>query len=459
MRDLIDILIKTKYKKRSTVYVSIVGAGGKTTLLYLLGNHLQEAGFKVLLTTTTIVYYPDSDENLNNLTFWGSKIIESEFKQEFKQGFEQDKRKIKGFEKVKMECFVKNGRFNDFDFVVIEADGAKRMSIKAPNENEPVVIDFSDIVFGVVGLDSLGKAINEENTHRPAELIKIFNKDLGDIIDENDIKNLVLSENGLFKNSPDFAKKILVLNKADSAENLKSGEKIFDLLKNEQKRLNKIDYLMISSLEKGKIHKVVNMFPKSMPEISIVVFAAGEGIRMGAEKLMLEIDGISILDRVLNTVMSLESTEVILVYSADRVRELAEKHKIEILIKNPEPERGMSSSLKLAIEKASTDSDAFMFFMGDQPFISKKTIGKLIGKWLEDTSRIIVPCFAGKKGNPVIFPSSFRKQLMEVTGDKGGREIINLNFDKIYFLEIEESIEGQDIDDPETYEKYKGGLL
>ena len=458
MRDLIDILRKTKNKKGSTVFASIVGAGGKTTLLYLLGNHLLEAGFNVLLTTTTMVYYPDSDENINNLTFWGSKIIESEFMQEFKQGFEQDKRKIKGFEKEEMERFVRSGQFNDFDFVLIEADGAKRMPIKAPKENEPVVIDFSDIVLGVVGLDSLGKAINEENTHRPAELIKIFNKDLGDIINENDIKNLVLSENGLFKNSPDFAKKILVLNKADSVERLKSGKKIIDLLD------NKIDYLVISSLKKGKIHKLVNMWPK----ISIVVFAAGEGIRMGVEKLMLEIDGNSILDRVLNTIELLESvettkslvtTETILVYSADRVRELAEKHKIDILIKNSEPEKGMSSSLKLAVGKTSPDSDAFMFFMGDQPFISKKTIEKLIGKWLEDNSRIVVPCFAGKKGNPVIFPSNFRKQLMEVTGDKGGREIINLNFNKINFVEIEESFEGYDIDDPATYEKYKGGLL
>lgn len=470
MRDLIDILRKTKNKKGSTVYVSIVGAGGKTTLLYLLGNHLQEAGFNVLLTTTTMVYYPDSDGTFNNLTFWGSKIIE----QEFKQGVGQDKRKIKGFEKEEMECFAENGQFNDFDFVLIEADGAKRMPIKAPNENEPVVIDFSDIVIGVVGLDSLGKSINDENTHRPAELIKIFNKDLGDIINENDIKNLVLSEKGLFKNSPILAKKILVLNKADTAEMIKSGEKIIDLLKNGLNghcnsiiSKNKIDYLMISSLEKGKIHKFVNRVPK----ITLVVFAAGEGIRMGAGKLMLELDGISILDRVLNTVESLESaelteslvtaeiTETILVYSADRVKELAEKHKIDIIIKNPEPERGMSSSLKLAVKKTSQDSDAFMFFMGDQPFISKKTIEKLIGKWLEDTSRIVVPCFAGKNGNPVIFPARFRKQLMEVTGDKGGREIINSNFGKINFLEIEESVEGQDIDDPATYEKYKGGLL
>ena len=474
MRDLIDVLRKTKYKKSSTVYVSIVGAGGKTTLLYLLGNHLQEAGFKVLLTTTTMVYYPDSDENINNLTFWGSKIIEIEYK----QGFEQDKRKIKGFDKEEMECFVENGQFNDFDFVLIEADGAKRMPIKAPNENEPVVISFSDIVIGVVGLDSLGKAINEENTHRPAELIKVFNKDFGDIIIENDIKNLVLSENGLFKNSPVLAKKVLVLNKADTAEMIKSGEKIIDLLMNGLNGYSnsmvsnfKIDYLMISSLEKGKTHKVVNMCPEIMPKISIVVFAAGEGIRMGVEKLLLEIDGISILDRVLNSVMQIktsedktetkskEITETILVYSADRVKEIAEKHKIANIIKNHEPERGMSSSLKLAVEKTAPDSDAFMFFMGDQPFISKKTVEKLIGKWLEDNSRIVVPCFAGKKGNPVIFPSSFRKQLLEVTGDKGGREIISLNFDKINFVEIEESIEGHDIDDPATYEKYKGGLL
>ena len=464
MRELIDILIKTKYKKDSTIYISIVGAGGKTTLLYLLGNHLRDAGFKVLLTTTTMVYYPDADENFNNITLWGSHIIEQGIGQEF----EQDKRKIKGFEKEEMECFVRSGLFNEFDFVLIEADGAKRMPIKAPNENEPVIIDYSDIVIGVVGLDSLGKVINEENTHRPAELIKIFNKDLGDIINENDIKNLSLSENGLFKNSPVLAKKVLVLNKADSPEKLKSGKRIIDLLINELKGLNKIDYLMISSLEKGKIHKVVNICPMIRPKISMVVFAAGKGIRMGAEKLMLELDGISILDRVLNTVETLESdgtaesheiTETIIVYSVDRVRELAEKHKIDKIIENPEPERGMSSSLKLAVEKASPNSDAFMFLMGDQPFISKKTIEKIIGKWLEDTSRIVVPCFAGKKGNPVIFPSSFRKLLMEVTGDKGGREIINLNFDKIKFVEIRESIEGQDIDDPATYEKYKGGLL
>ena len=470
MRELIDILIKTKYKKDSTVYISIVGAGGKTKLLYLLGNHLQNTGFKVLLTTTTMVYYPDADENSSNITFWGSHIIEQGIGQEF----EQDKRKIKGFEKEEMECFVRSGQFNDFDFVLIEADGAKRMPIKAPNENEPVVIDFSDIVIGVVGLDSLGKAINEENTHRPAELTKIFNKNLGDIINENDIKNLVLSEKGLFKSSPVLAKKILVLNKADTAEIIKSGEKIIDFLMNGLNGYSnsmvsnfKIDYFVISSLEMGKIHKVFHRLHR----LSIIVFAAGEGKRMGAEKLILELDGIPILKKVLKALELLKTAEIIeiaetviiaetiLVYSADIILDLAEKHEIDKVIKNPEPERGMSSSLKLAIEKVSPDTDAFMFFMGDQPFISKKTIEKLISKWLEDTSRIVVPCFAGKKGNPVIFPSSFKKQLMEVTGDKGGREIINLNFDKINLLEIEESVEGQDIDDLATFEKFKGGLV
>lgn len=494
MRELINILGKIRHEKGSSITVSIVGAGGKTTLMYFLGKELEAAGYRTLMTTTTMLYYPE-EEDASTVLLGKDSLMEFLITEKSKSSMtpgtegnasksilfgshiiETDEKKIKGFEKVEMESLEKSGLFEKFDFVLIEADGSKRKSVKASNDSEPVIIEITDAVIGVVGLDCLEKEINEENVHRAEAFAKLMNKKLGDRITDIDIKDLAISKEGLFKNTPSHSKKILILNKAET-ERIEAGKTIINLIRKEYEmnanraiaeksysdKSAEIEHFMLASLEQGLIY---NSYPLKLTKI---VFGAGVGKRMNAQKLLLDLNGKSIIEHVLLTVGKIKSsrngfgvndltTETILVYSDDRIKETAERYEIDSIIRNPEPERGMSNSLKLTVSNSSKDTDAYMFFMGDQPFITEDSINKLIKFWMKDTTRIVVPYFAGKRGNPVIFPSLFYDKLMAVTGDKGGRDVIISNLDKVSFLEIENEMEGLDIDDPETYETLKSRL-
>lgn len=203
-RDLYEVLNIDLNKKE---VISFVGGGGKTSAMFALAEELKKLGKKVLVTTSTNIFVPDKDsfdelflkeiklEKINNGTIiiFGSEIIGE---------------KIKGPSLDILDRIIEE---NLFDYYLIEADGAKRNPIKAPDLHEPVISSLTTKTIGIIGLDALHKNIIE-TSHRPEILIKLLNKKSYENIDIDDIINLVLHKNGLFKDSK--GEKTFLLNKA-----------------------------------------------------------------------------------------------------------------------------------------------------------------------------------------------------------------------------------------------------
>lgn len=187
--------------------ISFVGGGGKTTTIERLALDLAGNGNRVLSTTTTAILIPSRDKY--NQLFIGS--------------LPKDYLPAKGSITVFGE-YVENGEIRSnnlslidelinkdiFDYCLIEADGSKGKPIKAPNENEPVISKLTTVTVGVIGLDCIGKRV-DEIAHRP-DLLKDILEVLDDhLISYGDILKLVKHNNGLFKNSR--GRRILLLNK------------------------------------------------------------------------------------------------------------------------------------------------------------------------------------------------------------------------------------------------------
>lgn len=204
--------------------LSFVGAGGKTTTIFQLSKELKELGKSVLITTTTMIYDPtdeeynyfflkDSDVNLKvengTITILGDKI---------------ENGKLIGISLSKLEKIINQ---EIFDFILIEADGAKKYSIKAPAYYEPVVTELTSKTIGIIGLDCLGKRIGEA-VHRPEIFTSIVGKCYIDEIDVQSIVKLILNEQGLFKGSS--GEKILLLNKVNNEKTLSKAKKIKKIL-------------------------------------------------------------------------------------------------------------------------------------------------------------------------------------------------------------------------------------
>ncbi|MTI48630.1 selenium cofactor biosynthesis protein YqeC [Sporosalibacterium faouarense] len=230
--------------------VCLVGGGGKTSTMFMLAKKLKNIGKKVLVSTTTAIYEPikdDYDELIINLDSKKTKLLYGIPKRTITViGSEiSSEGKLLGLDK---ETMNKLFRENIFDYIIIESDGAKRKSIKAPASHEPVIPDMVTKVIGVIGLDSMYKKINEENVHRPNILCNVVETEINDIIDEEIIVKLVLSQQGLFKSSPKKSNKVLFLNKAEEGR-AKYGNEICKKLLGSR---NTIDRIVVGSNFKRK---------------------------------------------------------------------------------------------------------------------------------------------------------------------------------------------------------------
>lgn len=203
--------------------ISLVGGGGKTTLMYALARECQKRGLKTLVTTTTHIAKPEEQEH-----------IFAEDIAEVHDLWSRNRIAVIGTDE-------KNGKLSmpkpalfawaaaEADAVLIEADGAKRLPCKVPEEFEPVLLPECDIVIGVVGLDAVGQKLGDIcfRKERAAKLLGVSEEH---VMTEEDIAVILLSEQGARKQVGDRAYYV-VLNKCDDAACRKKGRKIFEVLK------------------------------------------------------------------------------------------------------------------------------------------------------------------------------------------------------------------------------------
>ncbi len=215
----IDVPCMFDFTKEKGHIISIVGGGGKTTLMYKLGEVFASYGFKTLLATTTKIYKPDdlplASTKDGILEIWKSHKIAL-------MGREIPQNKLEKSPELE-ECI------GLADAAVIEADGAKGLPCKAPEEHEPVILEASDIVLGVVGIDALDKPVGEV-CFRKEKVCALLNVDEGHIITEKDLADILSSESGAMKNVGG-RKYYAIINKCDTAELKSRGEKIKTILK------------------------------------------------------------------------------------------------------------------------------------------------------------------------------------------------------------------------------------
>lgn len=187
--------------------ISFVGAGGKTTTIENLSKELSSLNKKVLVTTSTAMFNPNMD--IYDNIFIGS-FPEDYVPKDSSITFYADTTIGKKVKCLDLNNIIEIIKKDLFDYVLIEADGSREKPIKAPNETEPVITNYTTKTIGIIGLDSLDKPI-QEICHRPEIFCKLTNKALDDSIDIDSIIRLVKSPLGLFKNA--IGEKILYLNK------------------------------------------------------------------------------------------------------------------------------------------------------------------------------------------------------------------------------------------------------
>ena len=189
--------------------------------------------------------------------------------------------------------------------------------------------------------------------------------------------------------------------------------------------------------------------------ISAILLGAGESKRMGFDKLSLPWGKKTVLERCFQTLLRSKVREVVIVRGLRNraVRNPFYGKKIKI-VTNPHPGRGMSTSIRKGLRAICPGSDGILIALGDQPFLKTRTINALIRVFDREKERIIVPSFQGKTGHPVIFHKAYKKELMNLKGDVGGRSIIERHREDVRVVRVRSIGVVKDVD---TWQDYKNG--
>ena len=174
-------------------------------------------------------------------------------------------------------------------------------------------------------------------------------------------------------------------------------------------------------------------------KIALVLTAAGSGKRFGSDKLAYPIDGkpmllhaLELYDRMRDRFVS---RTVVLKTGAEERRMVAERMEYRVA-ENPDPERGIASSVVIGTEDAlKSDPDGILYAVGDQPYVTEKTVLALSEAFSKDPTRIVAPVANGKRGNPVLFPKDLFPELLQITGDVGGSQVIAKHRDRLVTVE------------------------
>lgn len=247
--------------------VSLIGGGGKTTLLYALSAYCTAKGWRVLTATTTHIRKPvnvpwiavNEEEKTASLeceSINTNKKAQCENTAWENAGKERDRLWQQGtyvvagtpapHEKLTiLPEAIRSEWISDADITFLEADGAKCLPCKFPAAHEPVILPQSDIVLAVAGLSALYRPLGEV-CFRAELAIEAWNRDVCEYGDAAYPKEVPISKDtpltpellAWLLGSENGARKdisgrsfFVVLNQADTSERREDGRKVLDILK------------------------------------------------------------------------------------------------------------------------------------------------------------------------------------------------------------------------------------
>lgn len=193
-----------------------------------------------------------------------------------------------------------------------------------------------------------------------------------------------------------------------------------------------------------------------MTKFSAIVLAAGLSSRMeGGHKLLMPINGVTIFEHSLKSIIGADFSEVIVVLGkdAEKLENRIKKENGIRTVKNRAFESGMTSSIQAGVKEAS--GDVYVICLADMPFLISSDYNQLMEHFEEDDRKnILVPLYKGQKGNPVLFGKSYRNEILEHTDVNGCSQIVKHNSENVDFFETNNVRFTLDIDTEADFEKW-----
>ncbi|MFC2043055.1 selenium cofactor biosynthesis protein YqeC [Chloroflexota bacterium] len=446
--------------------LALVGAGVKTSALYKLARELLETPSKsshkkaVLITATThladnqilladhhfAINTPEDLERLEIQLPNGVILI---------TGTSAGDDRVSGLNLATIDRVYKLAERQRVP-LLIEVDGSRLRPIKAPAPHEPVIPQSVDTVLVSAGLSALGKPLSHEWVQHPERVSRITGLSLGDSITQDAFETLMNSSAGGLKNIPESARRIALLNQADSPQLQISANHIAKNI------LTSYNAIIISTLDpridtrtkRGKIittNREDEVHAVHEP-VAGIVLAAGGSTRMGQPKQIMNFRSKPLVRIAARTALAAGLAPVIVVTGAINNQVKAALEGLPITIAhNPDWHSGQSTSVAAGINATPTRTGSAIFLLADQPLVSESMIRKLVELHAHSLSPIVAPSINRHRSNPVLFDRDAFSDLLNLSGDIGGRALFSKH--QVCWLPWVDTTSAIDIDTPDDYQR------
>lgn len=189
-------------------------------------------------------------------------------------------------------------------------------------------------------------------------------------------------------------------------------------------------------------------------KIAAVILAAGLSTRFGSQKLLHPVEGKPMLAHTLDALAELDFyTRICVLSNATAALSALVQAANFAVCHNPAPKQGLSQSVKrgLAAACAKGDLDGILFAVGDQPYLQRQSIARLLEAFHAHPQHIVALAKNGRRGNPVLFPQSLFFELEGIAGDCGGSMVIKKHPERLLLCEAGEARELIDMDKRDAF--------
>ena len=186
--------------------------------------------------------------------------------------------------------------------------------------------------------------------------------------------------------------------------------------------------------------------------IAGIILSGGASRRMGTPKALLIYDGETFLDRTIRIFEQVcDPVIVVLGHGGAQIRAGIARPSRAIFVTNPDPERGMLSSLQCALYAVPEDAAAVMFTPVDHPGLQRSTLELLARQFRADRAPVTVPTHGGKHGHPVCIERSLITELLLLEPAAQASDVIHRYRGQTVYVPVPDASVTHDVDDPETY--------
>lgn len=187
-------------------------------------------------------------------------------------------------------------------------------------------------------------------------------------------------------------------------------------------------------------------------KITAIVLAAGKSSRMGSNKLLLQLDGKTVIEHILDRLVNYD-TIVVTGHRPEDIEPLIRRYSAKT-VHNPDYDHGMTTSFQAGLREIDEDVNAVFMVLSDTFGFNPALLPAMELKMASTVDLLVSPVYGGKRGHPVLVAYELFQEFLELGVDETMKNVVLSHEDEHTYVsgDIWTVI---DLDTPEDYEKIK----